>query len=447
MTERKDQPVAETLDGAYGAEFALDAMEQRGEWIAALFRLVVVASILFMIWTLSPTSDSTHPLTMVATVYGLASLFGLGLALLKIFHPALPFAFVFIDAAAVAIAITMLGHMQGMGMLETLSLPLFSLAFVILIHASLRYRPWLVAFGFMVFVVFFLTFPMVFDAQMPANMHQTMMGSGGMMATTQDGQVLPFVFLALATLLLFYIVRRTRVLAELSNLQGMRTAQLSRFFSPEIAKRLVSSDPATEQYGGVQKVGVLFIDIRGFTRLSEHISSEELVEFLSSFRKETCGIIFQHGGTVDKFVGDAILAVFGTPRAKTDDARRTFEAALAVSRAIRKWADERRTQGKSAALVGVGAHYGDVFAGVIESGDILEHTVIGDTVNVAQRLERMTRSLDANVILSEQVVAAAGLGSVSTDLIRKDGISLAGHGEKVTIYHDNMEAEASPAKD
>jgi adenylate cyclase len=143
-------------------------------------------------------------------------------------------------------------------------------------------------------------------------------------------------------------------------------------------------------------------------------------------------------GTVDKFVGDAVLAVFGTPESKPDDAQRAVQAALSVCQAVREWHDRRKQEGIPAALVGVGAHHGEVFAGVIVSGNILEHSIIGDAVNIAQRLERLTRDLDADVILSDDLVAAAETKVTQLGLVRKKDVKIRGHSAPITIYHNTM---------
>jgi adenylate cyclase len=263
--------------------------------------------------------------------------------------------------------------------------------------------------------------------------------SHGMMSHDQDAlmtlgsRFLPLIFFIMASALLFYVVRRTETLANLARLDGRRVAQLSRFFSPEISRRLISSDLAQGTYGSRQNVAVLFIDIRGFTRLAEGMSPEQLTEFLTSFRSEICETVFQHGGTVDKFIGDAVLVVFGTPEPRPDDARRAVKAAQALSQNIKEWCDTRSRTGKSSALVGIGAHYGEVFAGVLESNEILEHTVIGDTVSIAQRLERLSRDLGENVVLSAELVAASGLDSGQLGYLLERDRSLTGHSAPITV--------------
>lgn len=426
-------------------ERALDRHEREGERIAALFRIAISVTMIAVVWV-SATSDRTqHPLLMVAAIYGVVSLVGLGLAWARVHHRLLPFVFVFVDCLVVIAALGMSARMQGMGMTSATTLPLFSLAFVVLAHAALRYRPWLVAFGAVTFIGLFAVlsaFPGWFltssMSRMPASNRMEMMQDAG-----AGSWMVPLVFLGFAAVLLFYIVRRTRNLAVLTARDGRRASQLARFFSPAIASRLATEELSTETYGGRQPVAVLFIDVRGFTSLAESMDPEQLTEFLVSFRREVCRIIFEHDGTIDKFIGDAVLAVFGTPHVRNDDAERAVRAAVAIARGIDDWFLTRRKARQPAARVGIGAHYGEVFAGVIESGQILEHTVIGDTVNVAQRVERATRKLNARVALSEQLVVSAGLDIQSVGLTSKTEVTLAGHEQPIVVYHDVLKPQTA----
>jgi len=423
-----------------GIEGALEKTERRGEALAAGSRLLIASTVLLAAWSANSAGPASHPLIMASLLYTLISLVGLAFVLVKFFHPALPYIFVVFDSAAIAGALTMQARMHGMGLSHEFSLPLFSLAFVVLIHAAMRYRPSLVIFGAGIFITFLFLFPFLPGGSM--DIQDSMMGFWRSMRDSQEKQVLhdigflPLVFLTLAAFLLYYIVRRTRSLARLALLDGRRVAQLARFFSPEVASRLVQEDENGIPAGRRQNVAVLFVDIRGFTHLSEGMTPEELTELLASFRDRVCQIIFEYGGSVDKFIGDAVLVVFGTPDVRVDDAERAVKAVFAISRGVHDWYQERKAEDLPGALVGIGAHYGEVFAGVIETGHILEHSVIGDAVNVAQRLERCTRTFKSNVALSDQLLTAAGIIAGNYNLVCKKDVHIRGHSAPVTIFHD-----------
>jgi adenylate cyclase len=150
----------------------------------------------------------------------------------------------------------------------------------------------------------------------------------------------------------------------------------------------------------------LFADLRGFTSLSEGMRTDEVADFLNEYRRRVTGPIVQHSGTIDKFIGDGVMAIFGVPEPHSDDARNAVQGGLAVVSAIRTWSAERRAAGLPPLEIGVGIHYGDVIAGVLGDEHRLEYTAIGDTVNVAARIERLTADLGTPLIISADILAA-----------------------------------------
>ena len=190
--------------------------------------------------------------------------------------------------------------------------------------------------------------------------------------------------------------------------------QFRRFVSRDVADSLVN-DPSIYQLaatGRKRTVVVLFSDIRGFTTLSEQISPEGLFAILNEYLTAMVKIIFAHGGTLDKFIGDAILAHWG---ALDDGDSRTFtENALAATEAMIKELDRLNGEWKSRGLpvlgIGVGLHLGEVLAGEIGSEQRTEFGVIGDAVNLASRLEGMTKAFSCQWLASGQFIAAAEAG-------------------------------------
>lgn len=418
---------------------AFEETERKGEIFAAVARVIIAMVILFAAWISSDSGSASHPLIIIGVLYAFSSLVGVSLAVCKIFHQVIPYAFVAIDVVVLAFALTMLARMHNLNLSHEFSLPLFSLAFVILIHSAMRYRPNLVIFGFLLFVSLLFLFPIALN--MPLIWQSATANSEPGFSTNllelvlHDVGYLPLLFLLLATILLFYIVRRTRSLTELALIDGRRATQLSRFFSPEIADKLGSITSETTQISNRQNAAIVFIDIRGFSDLAEDHTPEEVTEFLSAFRTKICEIIFQHGGTIDKFIGDAVLAVFGTPIAREDDAQRAVNTNIKISDEIEKWHLNRIKAGLPSAKVGIGGHFGEVFSGIIKSGQILEHSVIGDTVNVAERLERLTRKLQANYVFSDELIEAANMCGNILDLSNKTDVKIRGHKSKFKIWY------------
>jgi adenylate cyclase len=181
---------------------------------------------------------------------------------------------------------------------------------------------------------------------------------------------------------------------------------LARYFSPNLVDRLADADRRFEA-GQARRAVVLFVDIVGFTRLVEGLPPDRTVALLRAFHKRMVRHVFAHHGTLDKFIGDGLMATFGTPEPRTDDVRRAIACALDMVAAIETWNAERVVRGYPPIDIAIGLHVGVVVLGTIGSPERLEFTVVGDTVNIASRLERLTRAHDAVVLTSGEVIAQA----------------------------------------
>jgi adenylate cyclase len=174
--------------------------------------------------------------------------------------------------------------------------------------------------------------------------------------------------------------------AEQIQREAMVRSNFERYFAPNVAAEIAQQQGMVKLGGDKRPVTILFSDIRGFTTMSEHMSPDSIASLLSDYFTEMVDIIFSHGGTLDKFIGDAIMALWGAPIPHADDPDRAVQAAIAMQRAIAglnaKWAAD----GRPSIGVGIGINYGETFAGNIGSHLRLEYTVIGDAVNVASRL-------------------------------------------------------------
>ena len=149
---------------------------------------------------------------------------------------------------------------------------------------------------------------------------------------------------------------------------------------------------------------VLFSDIRGFTSISEKLPPEDVVGFLNDYLQRMVDIVFDEGGIVDKFIGDSVMAVFGAPVPKPDDAVRAVRAALRMIEEVTRFNAQQRKKGGVEVDVGVGLHTGPLIAGNIGSDRKMEYTVIGDTVNVANRVESLNQKMRTNVLITQAVL-------------------------------------------
>ena len=168
--------------------------------------------------------------------------------------------------------------------------------------------------------------------------------------------------------------------------QEVQRQALARFLAPEVVE-LIASNPEGIRLGGVnQKVTVLFCDIRGFTSMSETMAPEKVVEILNEYFSRVTDVIFDHGGTLDKYIGDAAMAIFGAPFSKGNDAVNAVNAAIAIQSMIAELNRDAAERGHPELKIGVGINTGVVTAGNIGSSKRLDYTVIGDAVNLASRM-------------------------------------------------------------
>lgn len=183
-------------------------------------------------------------------------------------------------------------------------------------------------------------------------------------------------------------------------------ANYSRFMPEYVVKQLLEN-PASFRLGGVnQQITVLFADIRGFTSISEKENPEKVVTLLNKYFSAMSEIIFEHGGTMDKYIGDGLMALFGAPTASEEDALNAVKAAVSMQKRLARLNDELRLEGYPNISMGIGLHTGEATVGYIGSEKRSEYTAIGDTVNLASRLE--SNSLGGQILMTEATAEASG---------------------------------------
>ncbi|MBL8997015.1 MAG: FHA domain-containing protein [Gemmatimonadales bacterium] len=195
--------------------------------------------------------------------------------------------------------------------------------------------------------------------------------------------------------------------AERIKREALARSNFERFFTPHLAARIASSPDAVKLGGDKRRVAVLFSDIRGFTALSETMNPDQMAALLTEYFTEMVECVFRHGGTLDKFIGDAVMAQWGAPIGEHDDCDRAMQAALDMMAELDRLNARWRVEGRPTVEIGIGLNVGDVFAGNIGSDRRLEYTVIGDPVNVSSRLCGAAEK--GEILLSEPF--RAGLGS------------------------------------
>ena len=210
------------------------------------------------------------------------------------------------------------------------------------------------------------------------------------------------------------------------------TAQFGRYFSPSIREKIQEADlEVKDNENNSQLVAVLFTDIDGFTELSEKMSSREIIDLLSEYQDKMIKPIFKNSGTVDKFIGDSVMATFGTPVTQGNDAQNAFNCAREMQIAMRQWVKEREDKKLPVITHRIGIHFGNCVVGNIGNKDRKEFTVIGDVVNVANRVCDICKEFKCDLIITEE------LKNRLNETINGEEVkdySIRGRKDKVTLY-------------
>lgn len=220
--------------------------------------------------------------------------------------------------------------------------------------------------------------------------------------------------------------------------------RLQRYFSPGVGELLEKQGGEGLEKGRDHEVTVLFTDIRGFTALSENMDSQEVVSLLNTYHGRMVEALFRHGGTLDKYIGDGLMAYFNAPVGQVDHAERAMKCAMEMMQTLAALNTERSWSGSRELRMGIGMHTGRAIVGDIGAPNRREFTAIGDAVNVAARIEELTKTAGSAVLISE---TTAGLLPETMALREIGEFTVRGSSKALRLYAPGGELGASGKRD
>ncbi|MEE4360370.1 MAG: adenylate/guanylate cyclase domain-containing protein [Pseudomonadales bacterium] len=231
-------------------------------------------------------------------------------------------------------------------------------------------------------------------------------------------------------------------LAEAVRAQEATRERFERLVSPVLAARIASGEMDVERQGQLRDVSVLFSDIRGFTQLAERQDATDIVAMLNTYFEEMVDIVFAHEGTLDKFIGDNVMAIFGAPTGQGDHAQRAVRAAIQMQQRIHALTAGETPRLRVPVRIGIGINSGEVVAGFLGSPMALDYTVIGDVVNTASRI--CSAAPPGAILLGEATRHALGDG---WPLKARSTITAKGKRDAVGVYEVEYSASGAPTGD
>lgn len=227
-----------------------------------------------------------------------------------------------------------------------------------------------------------------------------------------------------------FMVNRVSSLLQRILRETRSREKLGRYFSPNVVQRLLESVENAEPES--RAITVLFSDIRDFTAMSEQLTPAQVVNMLNKYHTVMVDAVFRHGGTLDKFIGDGLMAYFGAPFSDEQHASNAVLCARQMLVELKILNAVREKNGEQALHIGIGIHFGDAVIGNIGSVHIrLDYTAIGDTVNLASRLEGLTKTMGCEILVSETTRKAVGDAEEFKQL---ESTSVKGKANKIAIY-------------
>ncbi len=206
---------------------------------------------------------------------------------------------------------------------------------------------------------------------------------------------------------------------------------LDKYISKDITDKIMKNPDKVRLGGKKAEITVMFADIRGFTTISETHTAEEVSQLLNEYFSEIEPVINKYNGVINKFIGDAVLVIFGDPVQDKDHAKKAVKCAYELTNKVKKIQEKWLEEGKPKIDIGIGINTGDAFVGNVGTQNRFEYTVIGDTVNIASRIEGYNRIYKTHLLISQNTYNKL---SHIVDVIKIREVDLKGKSQKINIY-------------
>jgi adenylate cyclase len=430
-------------------EMLVARADLEAERTIAWTRIVVAAGLLLMLYLTTRRFEMGDIVNLATrrsaargmTMFLLSGVFVLLIIRFGLFRSWMSYLFVAVDSAVIGISLASTMHASELTANFFVVTPAIFIIPIMMAVGTLRYRPNVQLFFLATLV------PALAIAAYAEDF--AVWPTGGPAEGINNYLSLPVYVMRVAMLLMAGLVSvlvlvRARRLLLAAVTEALNRATLTRFLPSEVVPLVASGRFAELRRGRRQHAVIMFVDIRGSTALAENMDPHRLSIFIAAFRRRVVAAAQAHGGVIDKFIGDGAMIVFGLPEPSPDDAARALACAHDLLARIARWNMKRAFDPPLA--VGIGVHVGEVYFGVVGDRDRMELTVIGDTVNVAARLEQATKDYKVPLIASEAVIREACANTSWREVGREP---LRGRSEDIALYAPLprpalIEAQAEP---
>lgn len=413
--------------------------ELRAERLVAILRIVIAVGLgaMFLV-TVVGSSEPPQPVLARQWVFAastMAAYFTLGVLSLwlvstGLYRPWMAWLAASGDCAFLLVNVWLSLRNTGFPGDYLISYPPVWLAPLVLAFGALRFNPRLQAYLIAVLVAGLVTLALmnqpgtVRPPLPPADLLQTFF--------SPPPNLMRLSMFVLAGVVLVIASLRTRQLLARAINETRRRLNLTLFLPEQIVDRLADADIDELRFGDRRELVIMFVDIRNFTEQSQTMEPDTLSRFVTEFRRRVGLAVQAHGGMIDKFIGDAALVVFGLAENRKPASGAALACAGTLLEQLSEWSEDRVKAGARPVSAGIGIHLGEVFCGVIGEASRLEFTVLGDTVNVAERLQELTKEVGHPVVVSRDVLSAAAIDEAHYHSL--GAVVLRGRRQSIDVY-------------